>query len=360
MTTTASRRTFGRGWVFAGVTASCVAAVAVYGLQVRQRLKTEAGEAAAVATQPLTALPEGRPEGTAMAPPRHLLFRSTALGPTLGRIGLARLDRPGEVRAIGELDCDRVYAAAGVGVCLQAHRGAVTSYEALVLDAKLQVRHRVALAGSPSRARVSPDGRSVAFTVFVTGHSYSAAGFTTRTSVLDAETGQWRIADLESMTVERDGRPFKAADFNFWGVSFAPDSRRFVATLGTGGRTLLVEGDLHGDRLRVIHDDVECPSWSPDGRHVAFKRRASPDAAGRRPWRLVVLDLDSGRETRLDRETRNVDDQVEWLGPDRIAYALPREGEAASVATDVWALAADGSGDPQRVLPYAYSPAALP
>ena len=44
------------------------------------------------------------------------------------------------------------------------------------------------------------------------------------------------MADLETLQITRDGQPFKNADFNFWGVTFAQDSNTFYATLGTGGR----------------------------------------------------------------------------------------------------------------------------
>ena len=58
--------------------------------------------------------------------------------------------------------------------------------------------------GTPSRARVSPDGRLAAFTVFVRGDSYAKLQFSTRTRILDSDTGQ-TLADLEDFEVLKDG-----------------------------------------------------------------------------------------------------------------------------------------------------------
>ena len=97
------------------------------------------------------------------------------------------------------------------------------------------------------------------------------------------------IGDLEQFTIVRDGRRFKAADFNFWGVTFAAsDSNTFYATLRTGTTHYLVRGNIAERRATVIADDVECPSLSPDERRIAFKRRVGPAASS---WRLYVLDL---------------------------------------------------------------------
>lgn len=288
-----------------------------------------------------------------------LMFRHTAPGDTFGQLGVVHPMAVGEVRSIGALRCDRVHFAGGIGVCLEARRAGLATYHAHVFDDHFAVRHSMPLSGTPSRARVSPDGRLGAFTVFVSGHSYNSPGFSTQTSIINTADGQPVVANLETWEVLRDGAPIRGADFNFWGVTFTPDSRRFFATLSGGGKLYLVEGDVAARRMQVIHEDVECPSLSPDGTRIAFKRRAPMDAAGRRIWRLVVLDLATRSETMLDKELRNVDDQVEWLDNREIIYSMPLDEVQASASTNLWALAADASAPPRLLLPFAFSPAVL-
>ena len=73
-------------------------------------------------------------------------------------------------------------------------------------------------------------------------------------------------------------------DFKYWGVTFRSNSQRFFATLGYTGTRFLVEGNADARELRVIRDNVECPSISPDERLIAFKSRL-PDSRGSRPAR---------------------------------------------------------------------------
>jgi Tol biopolymer transport system component len=129
-------------------------------------------------------------------------------------------------------------------------------------------------------------------------------------------------------------------------VTFARDSDRFFATLATGGRTYLLEASVRRRAARVIHENVECPSLSPDGRRIAFKKRTG---SAETPWRLTVLDLRTMRETPLA-ETRSVDDQAEWLDDDRVLYGV---GDA------VWVVRADGRGRPARFIAGAGSPAVV-
>ena len=69
-----------------------------------------------------------------------------------------------------------------------------------------------------------------------------ASPISTRTAIVDTRT--WAIDDnLETYTVTKDGRPYRASDINIWGVTFADDTR-FYATLATHGRTYLVRGDV--------------------------------------------------------------------------------------------------------------------
>lgn len=243
-----------------------------------------------------------------------------------------------------DLACERVYFAAGRGLCLAVAPSGV-EYEATIFGPSLQPVKRLGLTGLPSRARVSPDGRYGAMTVFVAGHAYlSGGGFSTTTTLVDMRAAK-EVAQLEQFQVSKDGKPIDAVDFNFWGVTFAEDSNRFYATLHTGDHYYLVEGDVKARTMRVLRDGVECPSLSPDGTRIAFKSRIGDENR----WRLEVLDLDTLAAHRLA-EQRSIDDQAEWLSDDTLAY---------SYGFNTYTVPADGSGEPKLLLRDASSPVGL-
>jgi hypothetical protein len=245
-----------------------------------------------------------------------------------------------------DLACERVYYAAGHGICMGVAASGV-DYTASVFDKNLQPEHSIRLTGLPSRARVSADGRYGAMTVFVSGDAYleSSVAFSTRTYLLDMKSGE-TIEQLEQFKVEKDGEPIDAVDFNFWGVTFDPaDSDRFYATLATGTHHYLVEGSVRGKTLKVLRDGVECPSLSPGGKRIAFKSRID----GTNRWRLHVLDV-ATLEDHPVAEKRSIDDQAEWLDDDTLVY---------SDETNVYTVPADGSGSPVLLVKDATSPVAL-
>jgi Tol biopolymer transport system component len=220
-----------------------------------------------------------------------------------------------------------------------------TASTAKITGPDFKVKRRLSLTGLPSRARVSPDGRYGATTSFVTGHSYAQDTFSVQTLIIDMGRGKV-LADLEKdFTVLRDGKPIKEVDFNFWGVTFTRDSDRFYATLRTGGKTYLLEGSVRARRARVLRQNAECPSISPDNTRLAYKKRVSGQ------WRFHVLDLKTGVEIALA-ETNGVDDQVEWLDNDNVLYAF-------APPAAIWVLPADGSGSPRKFLSQALSPAVV-
>jgi WD40-like Beta Propeller Repeat len=261
-----------------------------------------------------------------------------------GRVFVLKGGRPREL-AGGELACDRVYFAAGQGLCMVTAASGV-SYEATIFDSSLQPQETLPLTGLPSRARVSRDGRYGAMTVFVNGHEYlSSGGFSTATTIVDMRSGE-QLGNLEEFEVSREGRPLESADFNFWGITFAPDdSDRFYATLRTGDHHYLVEGSVSRRSVRVLRDGVECPSLSPDGKRIAFKSRIGD--ADR--WRLAVLDL-ATLEDHPVAERRSIDDQPEWLDDLTLVY---------SDGLDVFTTPADGGGAPRLALRNATSPVSL-
>jgi hypothetical protein len=251
-----------------------------------------------------------------------------------------------------ELSCERVHYKGGSGVCLVADRGLFTKYYAVTFDDQLRPIHTLPLGGEPSRVRVSASGRLAAITVFISGHSYASLAFSTQTTIIDTKQGTV-LCDLEQFSVSRDNAPFQSTDFNFWGVTFARDENQFYATLWSNRQTYLIEADLAKRTARVLREGVECPSLSPDNTRIAFKKRLSDRQI---TWRVSLLDLRTLTETTLG-ETRNVDDQVEWLDKDHILYSLSENPNGSSASTDIWKLPTSSDGSPQLFLKGAYSPA---
>ena len=99
--------------------------------------------------------------------------------------------------------------------------------------------------------------------------------------------------------------------------------------------------------MRTVRENVECPSLSPDGKRLAFKKRVG--GLLRAVWRFHVLDLATMTETPLA-ELRSIDEQIEWLDDRQVLY-----GDGSTV----WVAAADGTGQPQKFLSQASSPTVL-
>ncbi|HEY9367897.1 TolB-like translocation protein [Streptomyces sp.] len=296
--------------------------------------------------------PRARSGPMSLKQPGRLLFRNLAWGPGRDMIASVPLTAPTGARTTALQDCLRFHAAAGTGVCLRRAGGVVPRYEALVLDSALRRIRSFDVPGTPTRARVSPSGRLLAWTVFVGGDSYAGGDFSTRTALYDTRSGTY-VPSLEDFAVSDGGKRRRAADHNFWGVTFAADDNRFYATLATEGRTHLVEGDLRARELRVLRANVECPSLSPDGTRIAFKKRVAGLPA-EAPWRLYVLDLRTGAETALA-EQRSVDDQALWYDDRTLLYSLPGD-----FGGDLWSVPATGGGSPRLLLRSAVSPAVQP
>jgi hypothetical protein len=280
----------------------------------------------------------------------YLLVSSTAPDETWRKLLLVPLSAPDEAAFATQLTCERAYFAGNRGVCLvQEPAGLVMRQYADIFDEHFRRLHRIALTGLPSRTRVARDGRRAAITVFESGHSYAQDGFSTRTTIIDTMTGQ-TLGDLEQFTTWRDGKRFKAVDFNFWGVTFAQDGNRFYATLASAGTNYLVEGNVDARETRVVRTGVECPSLSPDNTRIAYKHMI--DRAGM--WQLRVHDVRTGSDVALTVETRSVDDQVDWLDDEHVMYHI-----TGSRGADIWVLRTDNTEAPRILRQYAYSPAVV-
>src|SRR5205823_1575565 len=140
----------------------------------------------------------------------------------------------------------------------------------------------------------------------------------------------------------------------------------FYATLARGTATFLIQGDLITKQAHVLRGGVECPMLSPDGTRIAFKQRVDEGI-----WRLAVLDLRNLADYPIA-ETRNVDDQPQWLHDTTVMYGvtrvidhtkaggfyssgLPIIAQGSNVTADTWVAAADGSGAPRKLVDGAWS-----
>jgi hypothetical protein len=233
--------------------------------------------------------------------------------------------------------CQRAAVAQDTLVCLYSLPGPMSSEVRVYRNGAMSPQLTLPVWGEPSRARVSPSGRLVAWTVFRTGDSYAVPGqFATTAGIYDLRTGE-HYGSLEDFTPIVDGKTEVRDDRNFWGVTFADDDRTFYATMSSRGTTWLMRGDLHTRELTALRRNVECPSLAPDGNRIAYKKRIDDR------WRLHVLDLESGTDTTLA-ESADIDDQAAWLNDNTITYSKP-DGRTPTV----YAVPADGSGTPKRL-----------
>jgi hypothetical protein len=322
-----------------------VGLAAIVGVIYRASVAREAGSAQSVASA------SEQSTAAAATPGPRLYFRSS-YGDSFGKLAYVDSAAPANQPVVVELPCAVVHASGGRGICMAADTSLLTPFVAKLFDlADHAVRHTLPLGGLPSRTRVARSGRIGATTVFVSGHGYDSVDFSTQTLLLDLEAGT-TIADVETFEFSRDGAVVREADFNVWGVTFLDDDNVFYATLSTQRQHLLVRGDVRARRAQIVHENVECPSVSPDGTRVAYKRRYLENNFVR--WQLYVLDLRTGAETPLG-EHRSVDDQLEWLDNERVLYTLI--DTTGSVGNSVWSIAADGSGAAQMFVAGAASPA---
>jgi hypothetical protein len=233
---------------------------------------TETTSPATVATPPTG----DAAESAAATPDRgskQIFFRYNGVDSHYGQLAFAPYEKLDQPQFIENLSCEAAYVAGGRGICLSANRGLLTTYAAKLFDAKtFKIINEIPLKGVPSRCRMSSDGKLAALTVFISGHGYESVSFTTQTLLIEVNTGRI-VADLEDFSISRDGQPFSNKDFNFWGVTFTPDARHFYSTLSTNYQHFLIKGDIANRSGVVIHENVECPSLSPDASRIAYKKR---------------------------------------------------------------------------------------
>lgn len=241
------------------------------------------------------------------------------------RLALDKSLRPVS-RTPQNLGCNRIHVAGnGELMCLtQSRPGSPgkftpnTTY--LYSPAMVQLASFERPVGNmPSRARISADGQYLATTTFTSGHSYLGVGgtqFSTETIISKRANGA-TAQDIQKWAVSWKGAPVTALDLNLWGVTFDPrQSDHFYVTVYFKGTPYLGEGSVAGRSIKVLRPNVECPSLSPDGQRIAFKRRISATS-----WAPAILELATQKE-RVLQVPDSVDDQIEWLDDHTIVYEV--------------------------------------
>jgi hypothetical protein len=337
-----------RVWVFSLCTLALVGVAVGYGVY------SAGGHTAASVSRVGAEAVKTLPLSSTGAP--RVLYVDSKIGPDQGRLAESSTADPGAAPELGAPECQRSYSAGGTLVCLNlAGSVLTTSLHVEVYDSgapKAQPVRSLAITGTPSRTRVSADGKLVAWTVFVSGDSYNGPNFSTRTGILNVRTGAL-VENLETFNAYVDGSLYRAVDINYWGVTFASDDNTFYATMGSKGKTWLMRGNLATHELTSVVENAECPSLSPDGTRVVFKKRIGTSLVA--PWRFYVLDLATGVEKPLA-ETRSVDDQAAWLNNSTVMYAVPHTD---GTGYDIWDVPADGTGKPTLLIHNGSSPSVI-
>ena len=285
---------------------------------------------------------------TQALPPPFVMFRTLAPADRYGRVAMLSAVTPDATRAFTALSCARVHYAGGTGLCLVEEReGNHVVQAAYVFDSSFTRGQRLLLSGIPTRARVSPNGRRAAITVY--GEEQMPDGqerLATDSILIDLPDGNV-LARLREFVVDGPGKPASGVALDYSSVAFARDPDRFYATLGTTSNWYIVSGSVGTRRLTIVAEGLASEALSPDEAQLAVKQRVGE----RGFWQAMVFDIVS-KSARPLSHTRSIDDQIEWLDRDHVAYH-----DATEQGTGIWTLAIDGRSPPRLLIADAYSPA---
>lgn len=292
---------------------------------------------------------EELPGGLASMPLNNaLVFRNTQATDDYGKVAWIPLDHLQGPRINTGLACDRVYRTGGMLSCLNANRGMNTTYEADIYSVGGQRLASSPLPGEPSRTRVSASGM-VGVTAFITGESYENVGFSTQTTI--KSPGGKDFGNIQDFTLKIGNKLLTAEDRNLWGVTFAKDGNTFFATAASGKQTWLMRGSLTGKTLTALSENAECPSISPNGKLIAYKKRRTDSLPAH--WDIAVQDLAKGTEQIYPLEL-GFDDQLEWLDADTLLFGQPRADNPGDA--DIYSLTLEADATPKLFLEHAWSP----
>ena len=134
---------------------------------------------------------------------------------------------------------------------------------------------------------------------------------------------------------ESDYRYIDRLNYMFNGVGFVYDSiaQLWLVDVATGEARQLTDG------RRAAED----PAWSPDGKRIAFTTNLARDHDLDYRSDVVVVDVPSGRRTRITGGKDSIFFSPAWLPDGRTIAALGGRKPHGDYRFDIWLFAADGS-----------------
>ena len=180
----------------------------------------------------------------------------------------------------------------------------------------------------------SPDGKRIVFFSNRDGHTIDGRS-TSEIYVMDADGG-----NPQNLTNDHNDDRFP---------SWSPDGKRLAFVSDRDGPPRYFDiyvMDLDGDNLQRLTSDPRDdrhPSWSPDGERIIFgaRREEHFETKFAITYEIYVMDADGGNQQRLT-ENRKNDWGPSW-SPDgkRIAFSSDRKGDLVNI--EIYVMDADGS-----------------